>query len=114
MAPQSKRLAARLMILTVGLQKYSWHFIIADVTQPIISGDFLDDILIASESATEHKEHLRILIDRLEEHGLVVKKEKCLFGVSEIDFLGHRVDSNGIRPYQQKSKLLQNSLHRLQ
>ena len=57
---------------------------------------YLDDILIASESATEHKEHLRILFDRLEEHGLVVKKEKCLFGVSEIDFLGHRVDSNGI------------------
>ena len=50
---------------------------------------YLDDILIASESATEHKEHLRILFDRLEEHSLVVKTEKCVFGVLEIDFLGH-------------------------
>ena len=39
---------------------------------------YLDDILIASESATEHQEHLRILLDRLEEHGLVVKTEKWL------------------------------------
>ena len=68
--------------------------------------DYLDDILIASESATEHKEHLRVLFDRLEEHGLVVKKEKCLFGVSEIDFLGHQVDSNGIRPLPTKVKAI--------
>ena len=27
-------------MLNLGLQKYSWRFIIADVTQPIISGDF--------------------------------------------------------------------------
>jgi hypothetical protein len=63
---------------------------------------YLDDILIASESATEHKEHLRQLFDRLEEHGLVVKVEKCLFGVTEIDFLGHRVSRNGIRPLPSK------------
>ena len=31
---------------------------------------YLDDILIASEAAIEHKEHLRILFDRLEEHNL--------------------------------------------
>ena len=67
---------------------------------------YLDDILIASESAAEHKEHLTVLFDRLEEHGLVVKKEKCLFGVSEIDFLGHRVDSNGIRPLPSKVKAI--------
>ena len=67
---------------------------------------YLDDILIASKSASEHKEHLRILFDRLEEQGLVVKKEKCLFGVSEIDFLGHRVDSNGIGPLPTKVKAI--------
>ena len=67
---------------------------------------YLEDILIASESATEHKEHLKIMFDRLLEHGLVVKKEKCLFGVSEIDFLGHWVDSNGIQPLPMKVKAI--------
>ncbi|MEC9123562.1 MAG: RNase H-like domain-containing protein, partial [Verrucomicrobiota bacterium] len=42
------------------------------------------------------------MFDRLEEHGLVVKVEKCLFGVSEIDFLGHRVSCEGIRPLPTK------------
>ena len=59
---------------------------------------YLDDILIASESETQHLEHLRLLFDRLEENGLKVKAEKCLFGVTEIDFLGHRVSKDGILP----------------
>ena len=63
---------------------------------------YLDDILIASESPEQHKEHLRGLFDRLQEHGLVVKLEKCLFGVEVIDFLGHRVSKEGIRPLTTK------------
>ena len=31
----------RRMELILGRQKYSWNFIVADVTQPIIGGDFL-------------------------------------------------------------------------
>ena len=58
---------------------------------------YLDDILIAVSLPLNAKNTLEFCsIVYLEEHGLVVKKEKCLFGVSEIDFLGHRVDSNGI------------------
>ena len=68
--------------------------------------DYLDDILIASESKAEHKEHLQLLFDRLAEHGLVVKTEKCVFGVEEIDFLGHRVSSAGIRPLPSKVKAI--------
>ena len=68
--------------------------------------DYLDDILIASESKTEHKEHLQLLFGRLAEHGLVVKTEKCVFGVEEIDVLGHRVSSAGIRPLPSKVKAI--------
>ena len=70
--------------------------------------DYLDDILIASKSNEEHREHLQILFDRLEEHGLVVKIEKCVFGVSEIDFLGHRVSKTGICPLPTKVKAIAN------
>ena len=67
---------------------------------------YLDDILIASESFVEHKEHLKVLFDRLQDHGLVVKAEKYVFGVSEIDFLGHRVSCEGIRPLSAKVKAI--------
>jgi hypothetical protein len=67
---------------------------------------YLDDILIASKSEAEHLEHL--LFDRLEDNGLVVKVEKCLFGLSEINFLGHQVSSAGILPLPSKVKAISN------
>ena len=69
---------------------------------------YLDDILIASESETQHLEHLALLFDRLEENGLVVKVEKCLLGVPEIDFLGHRVSRDGILPLPSKVRAISN------
>ena len=58
----------------------------------------LDDILITSRDREEHEQHLTVLFDRLQKHGLVLKLEKCLFGVPEIDFLGHHVSRHGIIP----------------
>ena len=63
---------------------------------------YLDDVLIASSNEAEHEEDLRALFASLEEHGLVVKTSKCIFGVDSIDFLGHRVDRNGIIPLPEK------------
>ena len=59
---------------------------------------YLDDILIASTSKLQHLEHLRRIFERLSSNGLVINKSKCVFGVSELDYLGHTVTSNGIRP----------------
>ena len=67
---------------------------------------YLDDILIASESESQHLEHLGVLFDRLEKNGLVVKVEKCLLGVPEIDFLGHRVSRDGILPLPAKVRAI--------
>ena len=59
---------------------------------------YVDDILIASKSAKEHKEHLRQVCQLLEDNGLVIRKDKCIFGVPEIEFLGHKVTAAGILP----------------
>ena len=47
-----------------------------------------------------------MLFDRLEENGLVVKTKKCILGVSEIDFLGHRVSKDGILPLPAKVRAI--------
>ena len=57
---------------------------------------YLDDILIASETPEQHETDLRTLFQRLQQHGLVVNRSKCVFGAKEIDFLGHRVTAAGI------------------
>ncbi|BHF67513.1 hypothetical protein SprV_0301054000 [Sparganum proliferum] len=63
---------------------------------------YIDDILVANSSAEEHASHLRQIFDRLQQHGLQLNVEKCTFGVSSLDFLGHHVDQHGITPLLEK------------
>ena len=58
----------------------------------------LDDILVSSASAEQHKHHLRTVFQRLAYHGLVINVSKCKFGTTTIDYLGHRITSQGAVP----------------
>ncbi|WVZ49149.1 hypothetical protein U9M48_000526, partial [Paspalum notatum var. saurae] len=57
---------------------------------------FIDDILIYSKSEEEHKEHLRIVLNRLREHKLYAKFSKCAFWLKEVSFLGHILSEKGV------------------
>ena len=63
---------------------------------------YIDDILIASETLEEHLRDLRTVFSILQENGLVVNRKKCELGKSRLEFLGHLVDENGIRPSPEK------------
>lgn len=65
---------------------------------------YIDDILVASPSHRVHHQHLRELFSRLQQYGLKVHPAKCVIGVEQIDFLGHRVTPSGITPLPQKVK----------
>lgn len=67
---------------------------------------FIDDLLIASKDAAEHKEHLKVVLKRLEDYGLVLNQQKCVFGEPEINFLGYRINAQGIRPLPDKVKVM--------
>ena len=54
---------------------------------------YLEDILVQS-----HFDDLNAVFHRLRHHGLVIKLEKCLFGVSSLDLLGHQVSAVGSVP----------------
>ena len=63
---------------------------------------YVDDILIFSSTPAEHLRHLRTVLDRLQSAGLVLRRDKCTFGVKEVDFLGHRISSKGVLPLPSK------------
>jgi hypothetical protein len=57
---------------------------------------FIDDILIYSQSEAEHADHLRMVLQRLREHQLYAKLSKCEFWISEVLFLGHIINKEGL------------------
>ena len=59
---------------------------------------YVDDILVASRTAEEHRQHLHEVFARLRDAGLTVNADKCIFGQSSVEFLGHQVSAEGIRP----------------
>ncbi|WVZ80320.1 hypothetical protein U9M48_027806 [Paspalum notatum var. saurae] len=65
---------------------------------------FIDDILIYSKSEEEHKEHLRIVLNRLREHKLYAKFSKCAFWLKEVSFLGHILSEKGVAVNPSKVK----------
>jgi hypothetical protein len=57
---------------------------------------FVDDILVFSQSEEEHKEHLRLVLQKLREYQLYAKFSKCDFWLKEVSFLGHIITNGGI------------------
>ena len=68
---------------------------------------YLDDILVASATPEQHAKHLRQLFESLKKFGLVINEAKCVFGMHELEFLGHRVTSEDVRPLTDKVRPVQ-------
>nr|VZI42160.1 unnamed protein product [Spirometra erinaceieuropaei] len=63
---------------------------------------YIDDILVASRYFKEHLKHLTLLFDRYQLFGVTQHPSKCVLGATSLEFLGHLIDSNGIRPLPSK------------
>jgi hypothetical protein len=57
---------------------------------------FIDDILIYSQNEQEHEEHLRKVLLRLRDCQLYANLNKCKFWISEVLFLGHIINRDGL------------------
>ena len=57
---------------------------------------YLDDILIYSKNAREHRRHVRLVLERLQAAGIHLKPSKCVFDAEEINFLGYVINENGV------------------
>ncbi|WVZ55867.1 hypothetical protein U9M48_006472 [Paspalum notatum var. saurae] len=57
---------------------------------------FFDDILIFSNTWTEHLHHVRTVLTALHEHELYLKRSKCSFGAGIVAYLGHVISEHGV------------------
>jgi hypothetical protein len=67
---------------------------------------YQDDMLIASKSDADHPAHVEQVLQRLSDHQLWIKPQKCEWAVREVDFLGHHIRATAlgtvIEPMQSK------------
>ena len=59
---------------------------------------YLDDVIVFSQTEEEHLERMRVVFDRLREHGLKLKPSKCDVFKTEINYLAHHISKNGVLP----------------
>ena len=61
-----------------------------------------DDILVTGSKEAEHLHRLAEVLERLERHGVHVKRAKYAFLQDSVEYLGHRVDKEGLHTLQSK------------
>jgi hypothetical protein len=73
-------------------QRFISH-IFADIPQVFV---YIDDFLVVESDPDRHIKLLRIIFQRLQDHGLIVSIDKCQFMVSQVTFLGHVIHEKGV------------------
>jgi hypothetical protein len=59
---------------------------------------FLDDGVVHSETLSGHLSNLRVVLSAYQAAGLKLSPDKCTFFANEIEYLGHTVNQEGVRP----------------
>ena len=70
---------------------------------------YLDDIVVTGTSEEEHLHNLEKLLRRLEEAGVRLKREKCVFFATQVEYLGHLIDKDGLHPSPSKVKAVKDA-----
>jgi hypothetical protein len=68
---------------------------------------YLDNIIVYSKSAKDHKKDLEAVFTTLKEHCLIAKPSKCQFFKTSLPFLGHIISAKGIKPDPDKIAAIQ-------
>jgi len=69
------------------------HMILGDLPFVII---YIDDMCIFSESAAQHIEHIKIVMERLHLYNVKLNPKKCVWFAKKFRLLGHIVSEKGI------------------
>ena len=68
---------------------------------------YLDDILVYLDDLTEHKCHVREVLQRLRANGLFARADKCEFHITSCEYLGYMLSPNGLMMAQNKVQIIQ-------
>ncbi|XP_058857712.1 uncharacterized protein K02A2.6-like [Acipenser ruthenus] len=67
---------------------------------------YLDDILVTGKDEEDHLRNLDATLQKLQDYGLRVRKDKCKFFQSSVEYLGHVIDATGLHKAPSKTKAI--------
>lgn len=70
--------------------------------------NYIDDILVYGKTQEEHDERLDKVKKTLEAYGVLLNKNKCVYRVKQIEFLGVLLTQEGVKPSPRKVEALKN------
>lgn len=68
----------------------------------------VDDILVHGRTRAEHDKNLKAVLDRALQRGLCFNEDKLEVGVSEVQYFGHLLTSEGLKPDPEKVTAIKN------
>lgn len=68
----------------------------------------MDDIIVWGSTLQEHNQRLQQVFDASRKSNLKLNREKCVFGVKELTFVGDTISAEGIKPDEAKVKAITN------
>ena len=77
----------------------AYQQIISSIIKPVAGAVNLpDDILVYGTTVEQHDARLRRVLSLLSKHNCTVNTKKCVLGQSQVEFNGHLISANGVRP----------------
>ena len=68
----------------------------------------IDDVLVFGYDQSEHDSRLKAALQAIQQAGLTLNSDKCVFNQSCVSFLGYIINSDGISQDPQKTKAITN------
>ena len=70
---------------------------------------FFDDILVYADNFQHMISNLRVILNKMDQEGLHLKREKRVFATPMVEFLGHRIDRHGIHKSNKRIEAIKNA-----
>lgn len=70
--------------------------------------NFIDDVIVHGVDQEEHDKRLGKVRQKLHDMNVALNDSKCVYGVTELKFLGHILSVNGIKPDTDKLESIRN------
>ena len=68
---------------------------------------YMDDVVVYGDNHQSHDARLKAVLDRMQEAGLKLNREKCKFRQEEVEFLGHNISKEGVKITDKKNAAIQ-------